>query len=199
MGHRLAWAFTGLLLGGLAVGFLLLRPLSSQGWETLFPAVKEDLQERMGFLPRHVRILDTLDLTGDGRPEALVAYGAGASLEEVAVYARSKGKPVLLMRKTNGRTEPMILRRGGGGAGRYGADFWFTEDHLPVEGAFSFEGMPADSCSARVFRWDPGARVFVVDSERTPREKERYCRKVCMELRNTPIRELAAPHCSGLD
>jgi len=193
------WFLVGLLLGGLAVGFLLLRPPALPAWPNLLPAVKEDLKERMGFVPPHVRLVDTLDLTGDGRKEAVVMWGSGAALEEGAVYGLQNGRLVMLLREVGGRVEPMLLRRGAGGAGRYGADFWITPEGTVVQGAFQTEGTPADSCGAVAFRWDAGKKRFVVDSSLTPRERERYCRKVCLEMKKTPLREVFAPLCSGLD
>ena len=199
MRSRPAWFLVGLLLGGLAVGFLLLRSPTPPAWPDLLPAVKARLKERMGFVPAHVRLVDTLDLTGDGRKEAIVMWGSGAALEEGAVYGLQNGRPVILMREAGGRVEPMLLRKGAGGAGRYGADFWITPEGAVVQGAFQVEGTPRDSCGAVAFRWDAGKKRFVVDSSLTAREGERYCRKVCLQMKKTPLRDLFAPLCSGLD
>lgn len=197
MYSRVIWFLAGILLGGLALGFLLLRSPRSPAWPDLLPSVRADLQERLGFVPQRVWIEDTLDLTGDGVKEALVAYQAGAAVEEVAVYGVRKGRPVLLFRKREGHEEPMILRRGAGGAGRYGFDFWFSPEGAVVQGGFQVEGTPRDSCGAVAFGWEKDH--FVEEPVLTARESERYCRKVCLELKKTPFRDLAAPLCSGLD
>ncbi len=199
MRSRPAWFLIGLLLGGLAVGFFLLRASPSSGWASLLPAVKADLRERMGFVPGQFRLLDTLDLTGDGRNEAIVVWGGGATLEEGAVYGLEKGEPEILMREVGNRMEPMLLRKGAGGAGRYGADFWITPEGAVVQGVFRVEGTPRDSCTAMAFRWDPDRKRFVVDAVLTAREGERFCRKICLNMKKTPLRDLFAPLCSGLD
>lgn len=201
--HRFIWFFTGILLCSLGVGFLLLRPPAShKDWSQYLPEIQETLRARMGFIPEHLRLDQTVDLTGDGQPEALVAYAEGAAMEAVAVFGLHQGKPRwLLLEHKDHRLVSLTLRRGSGGAGRYGASFQILPGGIVVQGQYEVNGGPQDRCKAEGYRWDPDRKRFVVDPVTTKKEGERYCRNLCKKYVASPLRELFLPLCSklGLD
>ncbi len=202
--RRPLWFLTGVLLGGLAIGFGLLRPLNAPrpSWPRHLPEVRKVLRNHLGFVPRHLRIEDTTDLTGDGIPEALVAFSEGATIEKIAVIGLRGGQPVWLLAEEGPRMTPLTLRRGGGGAGRYGSTFWITPSGWIVQGTYHVAETSARWCHVQAYRWDSSRERFVT----VPRDalqplKDRYCRTLCRSMLTSPLRDAFIAPCSrlGLD
>jgi hypothetical protein len=80
-------------------------PVIAEEWKAVLPTVQEIVKkefrdEARGQNP--IRIYLTDDVTGDGKPEALIDFGCcGAYTDEMTVMRMEDGKPVLALFQAN--------------------------------------------------------------------------------------------------
>jgi hypothetical protein len=147
---------------------------------TVQEIVKKELRGEAGG-PNPIRIYQTDDVTGDGKPEALIDLGCcGAYANEMTVMRMEGGKPVLALFQANpGRASPMTFLAGA--SVMHGADVELLPDKRAVFAAHwdrSRDGKGVASCTGEAYRWNAGSESFELDGQLS----RSLARDFCMTL-----------------
>jgi hypothetical protein len=162
------------------------RPVDPQ-WQTMVLAVREAIMkasfahpEFAGIDNRAIGIDTTVDITGDGVPEALVHLGpGGASTDQFTVMRIEAHKPVIaVFRDRNGKTAPMVFLQG---SSVMHSD---SVKLLPAQHAvyaFHFNYGPTGKlheCGGEAYGWNDHTKAFDYSSRLSEKITKESCRQV---------------------
>lgn len=149
-------------------------------WSEFLPEVTSIINQAMSEIPPHydIKILETVDLTGDGCTEALVATGrGGAYTGTIAVFTEENDEPVIAQVKHQDASIALALFDEGASV-RNRVLF----EVLPKENAiyrgfttFAREDDSLDSCEAEAYIWDSEQGLFDFNASLTGEIETQIC------------------------
>lgn len=132
-----------------------------------------------------VHVRETVDLTGDGKEEALVSFGVGGAYTEWLLLVRlENNEPVLAKYRRQDRSEA-IAEFARGASVKNGITVEFHEGHHAVS---SLEYSVSDeleirTCGGKTYRWNETTELFEFDADLTAEIAAAYCRAEAEKLR----------------
>jgi hypothetical protein len=178
---------------GILVAFLLAdQPANAVDWKSLVPAIEATLSRTPGFgygdggYP--VGITETVDITGDGVPEALVFIGAGGAYSNALVVMRFVNRRPLLARfkARDGKVRVETFLRGASVMHTVGVDL-FPQNHAVFSYHYDYNSPPEGEaqkiveCGGEAYRWNARTRLFEYSKELSDNMAAELCRKVRKE------------------
>jgi hypothetical protein len=169
------------------------QPSSVIQWENLMPDIRAILEKELNdgqpLEKEYPFITKEIDVTGDGKKEALVAFAqGGAASGPLQVLMRVKnGKPsIVLFRRANGEISPLTFLEAASAS--YGTKIGLLPDEKIVfVGGFDTEKYVkklSNWCHVDVYQWNDNTEIFEFSSDENLNKKikSNYCDAVQKDL-----------------
>ncbi len=152
-------------------------------WESMIPTIRSEVRDEFKGVKdvRPIDIRKTEDITGDGRPEALVYLGlGGASTDLSAVMRMEYDRPVAaLFRQRDGTVSTMTFLEGASAMHGDEIDLLVQEQAISATHyKMDSSGKRFESCGAEVYKWNTETKTFNYNPRLSERVGRDYCRKV---------------------
>ena len=164
-------------------------PHTLADWQRIMPAVREALKrqfpdERLDVYPAQptgiLRAGGVADVTGDGVPEAIVAFGiGGASTSQVTVMRIQDGNPVVALFKDRaGKTSPMVWADGASVMHTDGVNL-LPREHAVFAIHYNYGSSgKLHQCGGEAYTWHSQSETFDYNSALTKKLTKTTCRQV---------------------
>lgn len=159
----------------------------AEEWKDALPAVEQVVKKELHFVgaPNAIRISATGDVTGGGKPEALIDLGCcGAHTDEMTVMRMQNGKPILALFLANhGKASPMTFSAGA--SVMHGADVELLPDKravFAVHWDMSSDGKRVASCTGEAYRWNTGSETFELNRQLSWSLAQDFCKTFNVRL-----------------
>ena len=156
-------------------------------WKRLMPAIETLVKRDLRSDTRYpVQIVHTVDITGDGVPEALVNTGDGGAYTDYLTLIRVEGnKPVLArFKEKDGSVRTKLFAKGS--SVMHGE----TVETLPEKRALyvghwdmDASGQQLATCTVEAYRWNSHSSTFDYNGVLGLSLKDGFCRRIAGSLR----------------
>ena len=156
-------------------------------WKRLMPAIETLVKRDLRSDTRYpVQIVHTVDITGDGVPEALVNTGDGGAYTDYLTLIRVEGKKPVLARfkEKDGSVRTKLFAKGS--SVMHGE----TVETLPEKRALyvghwdmDASGEQLATCTVEAYRWNPRSNTFDYNRVLGLSLKDGFCRRVAGSLK----------------